>query len=119
VTGYQFRLRSELNKHGWELSEIIDKDLEWWADEQWYIKSVREHWGLEIYITFLVDPHWSGSRKKGQAIWAVMASSKLPNTWSQEISQITRLSLLKGKFDSKLEQFIDQLNTYRINLKSE
>jgi hypothetical protein len=119
VTGYRYKILSELQKHDWELSETIDKDLEWWADEQWYIKSVREHWGLEIYITFLVDPQWSGSRKKGQAIWAIMASSKLPNSWSQEISQITRLSMSKSKFDSKLEQFIYQLNTFRINLKSE
>jgi hypothetical protein len=52
MTGYKYRIFHDLQKSGWEVFETKDKNLEWWGDEQWVIKSVREHWGLEIYITF-------------------------------------------------------------------
>jgi hypothetical protein len=116
MTGYKYKILTELQKYGWELSEVTDKDLDWWVDEHWRIKSVRENWGLEIYITFLVDPHWSGNRKKGQGIWKVMASSSLPSSWSHESSEIASLSMSKGRFDPKLEHFVKEVNNYRNKL---
>jgi hypothetical protein len=112
MTGYKYKMLAELQNHGWELSEVIDKDLDWWVDKHWCIKSVRENWGLEIYITFLVDPHWSGNRKKGQGIWKLMASSSLPMSWNHESSEIASLSMSKGKFDFKLERFVREVNNY-------
>jgi hypothetical protein len=113
MTGYKYKILTELQKHGWELSEVIDSDLDWWADEQWQIKSVRENWGQEIYITFVVDPHWSGNRKKGQGIWEVVASSSQLITWNDKSSEVAALFMSRGKFDPKLEAFIQKINTYR------
>lgn len=62
-----------LPEHGWRLA-MIEEDLEWWADEMWLLESVWSPVGSRAYVTFLVDPQFDGSRKKGEAVWAVMAS---------------------------------------------
>lgn len=62
-----------LPEHGWRVS-MIEDDLEWWADEMWLLESVWSPVGSRVYVTFLVEPQFDGSRKKGEAVWAVMAS---------------------------------------------
>lgn len=66
-------LLSLLPEQGWRVS-FLEEDLEWWADEMWLLESVWSPVGSRAYVTFLVDPQFEGSRKKGEAVWAVMAS---------------------------------------------
>jgi hypothetical protein len=62
-----------LPEHGWRVA-MIEDDLDRWADEMWLLESVWSPVGSRAYVTFLVDPQFDGSRKKGEAVWAVMAS---------------------------------------------
>lgn len=56
-----------------------EENLEWWADEMWLLASVWSPVGSRAYVTFLVDPQFDGVRKKGEAVWAVMASPGRPS----------------------------------------
>ena len=69
-----------LPEHGWRVA-TIEEDLEWWADEMWLLESVWSPIGSRAYITFLVDPQFEGNRKKGEAVWAAMASLFKPASW--------------------------------------
>ena len=71
------QLEDMLGDQGWE---VVDRttDLEWWADEQWSIRSVWSPVGILVYVTFLVDPQHDGVRRKGEAVWAMTATHERP-----------------------------------------
>ena len=57
-------LLNQLPEHGWRVASV-EENLEWWADEMWLLESEWSPVGGLAYVTFLVDPHFDGSRKKG------------------------------------------------------
>ena len=75
MQAYKGQLRRHLADHGWEVVEVIEGD-DWWVDEYWTIESRRNLWGFVVILTFLVDPHWDEPRKKGQAVWAIVAHNR-------------------------------------------
>ncbi len=70
-------LLSQLSENGWRIASI-EQNLEWWADEMWLIESTWSPVGSNAYVTFLVDPQFDGVRRKGEEVWAVMASALKP-----------------------------------------
>jgi hypothetical protein len=113
MTTYKQHLLGALIDHGWELIEVNDDNHDWWCDEHWRIRSVRENWGLELLIFFLVDPQWEAPRKKGQGVWEIAATTTFLKSWLDADGGIATLTMSKGKFDIKLGQFIASLNEYR------
>jgi hypothetical protein len=108
---YKELLLKKLIDSGWELIEQ-DDDTDWWLEESWKIRSVQQNWGEKIYILFLVDPQFEGT-KKSQAIWAVMAVKEIPDDRPIGDKGIIEMDLQKGKFDQKLEEFVQGINEYR------
>jgi hypothetical protein len=113
MTAYKKILLDALTGEDWELIEVDDYSHDWWCDEHWLIRSVRESWGIEVMIFFLVDPQTDFPRKKGEGIWAITATDKFPETWGGASRGIAILPLSKRKFDQKLERFLSSLNQYR------
>lgn len=109
---YKEQLLAGLTSRGWERVEIDEEGTDWWADEHWRIRSIREAWGLDIVLTFLVDPNFVGPRKKGQAICAIGASADTPCDRLDVLKDI-ELCMYKRRFDEKLESFLGQLDEYR------
>jgi hypothetical protein len=108
---YQKDLLAKLTEDGWEL--ILQEDYtDWWSNGYWKIKSVKNNWGLEIYIHFLVDPHYDGPKKE-TAVWAVAASSVLPADRLEAENGISLMALSKGKFNENLSEFVREINNYR------
>jgi hypothetical protein len=103
---------------GWEVVKLDDQNLDWWCDEYWEIRSIRENFGVKLLIFFLVDPQWDGQRKKGQGSWAITATSKFPENRLGTRHEIALLPLAKRKFDAKLQEFILSLTEYRRKLQS-
>jgi hypothetical protein len=67
--------------------------------------------GSQAYVTFLVDPQFEGSRTKGEAVWAVMASPAKPMSRLQVEGEFT-LSLGQGWKD-RLPAFFEHLAALR------
>jgi hypothetical protein len=112
MQAYKSQLRQRLVDCGWEVVEVIDTE-EWWADEIWRIASRRNAWGLEIVVTFLVDPQWDAPRKKGQGVWAITATDGILADRPIGEEGIAELQMVKGRFDDKLAAFVDALDAYR------
>jgi hypothetical protein len=70
-------LLKQLSEHGWRIA-TQEEELEWWADEMWRLESLWTPVGAVAYVTFMVDPAVCDDRKKGESVWAVMASSAKP-----------------------------------------
>ncbi len=111
---YKELLLEKLSLSGWELVEIND-NTDWWLEEYWQVKSNQQNWGTQIFVLFLVDPMFEGT-KKSQAIWAVMATENIPKQRPLGTEGIVLMDLVKGKFDSKLEEFTTIINQYRDNI---
>jgi hypothetical protein len=99
----------QLPRHGWNVAPVKDYELEWWADEMWLLESTWSPVGSHAYITFLVDPQipHSRTRRKGEAIWAVMASTMKPSAWQSSEGSLT-LSLGQG-WEKRLPDFFEHL----------
>ena len=69
-----------LPEFGWRVA-ALEQNPEWWADEMWQLQSVWSSIQSRAYLTFLVDPMFEGDRKKGEGVWAVMASPSKPDSW--------------------------------------
>lgn len=107
-------LLGQLTKHGWRVAGA-EENLEWWADEMWLLESVWSPVGSCAYITFMVDPQFDGDRKKGEAVWAVMASPARPLSQLQVEGEFT-LSLGQG-WKNRLPAFLDHLSALRSKSK--
>ncbi len=86
--------------------------LEWWADEIWLLESSWSPVGARAYVTFLVDPMaTTADRKKGQDVWAVMASPARPADRMWVADEFT-LSLGRG-WKERLPDFWNHLSKLR------
>lgn len=111
---YKELLLKKLTQSGWELSERVD-DTDWWLDECWRIISTRASWGDEIFILFLVDPQYEGLNKH-KAVWAVMATTELPDARPSDDGAIILVDLQKGKYEQKLDEFVSGIDRFRSQL---
>lgn len=100
-----------LSERGWELISR-DSDTDWWVEEHWLIRSVRENWGQELILSFLVDPQYDGHIKR-QAIWAIGATEEVPQNRLSAERGIARMRLVKGQFRENLAAFVDRLGEHR------
>jgi hypothetical protein len=108
---------NQLPRHGWRVVPVEDHELEWWADEMLVLESVWSPVGSHAYVTFLVDPQvpHSRTRKKGEAVWAVMASAGKPSAW-QSVAQSFTLSFGQG-WEQRLGDFFEHLDRLRDYLR--
>ena len=81
------RLEELLNEEGWRVVSRYS-NLDWWADEQWYVESIWSPLGFSVYITFLVDPMHDGPRKKQEAVYAASVNLKPPSERSEAVKLI-------------------------------
>ena len=104
---------NQLPRHGWQVAPVEDHELEWWADEMLRLESMWSPVGSHAYVTFLVDPQipHSRTRKKGESVWAVMASAEKPSAW-QSADQSFTLSLGQG-WEQRLPDFFEHLAKLR------
>lgn len=64
-------------------------------------------------MCFIVDPMFEGNRKKGQGIYEVKAAAKFPESWNDDRNTIASLQMPKGRFELKLKEFINALESYK------
>jgi hypothetical protein len=103
----------QLKINGWEVMPLKEHELEWWADEIWLLSSKWSPVGGRAYLTFLVDPQIADAdlRQKGEAVWAVMASTEKPTKWQSAADDFT-LSLNRG-WKERLPELLERLSALR------
>ena len=106
-------LLKKLADTGWEIVEKSD-NTDWWLEEYWKIRSIHQNWGKVIYVLFLVDPQYEGT-KKSQAVWAIVGSKEIPSNRPMGDEGIAEIDLSKGKLDLKLNEFVQGIDEYRNN----
>ena len=107
------QLLAHLTRSGWEQTDVNDERDDWFLDEYWVMKSVRANWGVEIHISFLVDPMWEGPRRKGQGLWVIMASHQLPTTFNQAPGRSRTLRLGGRGVFARLDGFVSEIESLR------
>jgi hypothetical protein len=112
MQAYKTQLRRLLADHGWEVVEVRAAE-DWWADAFWKVQSRRNAWGLEVVLTYLVDPLWEDPRRKAQGVWAISAGTSIPADRLSAEGGIAELCMVKGRFDRKLAEFVGALDAYR------
>jgi len=103
-------LLNQLPEHGWRVASV-EENLEWWADEMWLMESEWSPLRSRVYVTFLVDPQFDGDRRKGEEVWAVMASPAKPTDRLHMEAEFT-LSLGQG-WKERLPDFFAHLSALR------
>ncbi|MPZ39066.1 MAG: hypothetical protein GEU95_13610 [Rhizobiales bacterium] len=104
-------LRDRLDHDGWEVA-AIDDDTDWWVDQHWRIRSVRQANGLTLFVNFMVDPQYEEA-DKSSAVWSITASTCLPSGRTDTKSEVAAMVLKKGRLIPNLSGFVCQLNAYR------
>ena len=107
-------LLNRFPEHGWRIAGE-EENIEWWADEMWVLESVWSPVGSRAYITLLVDPMVGPNRRKGEEVWAVMAS--LTKTISR-LSAEGEFTLSFGQgWKERLPEFFEHLSALRSQCK--
>ena len=114
MQAHSVHIENVLANHGWQ---IVTKEngSEWWADEIWTLRSVWSPVGTEAFITFLVDPQKAHSnRRKGEDVWAVMASPSQPMDRLEKSSSVT--VALNSGWMNRVSELFEHLDTLRAGL---
>ena len=113
---YKQLLLQKLRDDGWELLERND-DCESWLEDAWKIRSIKQPWGYEVFILFLVDPQYDGADKH-RAVWAVTARAELPTARPLD-EGIATMDLQRGQFNEKLRALVDAIGRHRNSIDLE
>lgn len=107
---YKQILLNKIIDSGWEL-ESTNIDTDWWLEEIWSIKSVRENWGKKLFISFLVDPQYDGNNKS-QAVWAISVTTDIPSDRIIAEKGMVLIDLVKGKLDQNITNLVISINKH-------
>ncbi|MCO7223283.1 hypothetical protein [Pleionea sp. CnH1-48] len=113
MKAYKEQLLTRLHQSGWKLVGQ-EEGADWSVDEYWKIRSIKQNWGLEAFVYFLVDPMDERENK----IWDIRATYQEIDGWLDRDSTFATLDMVKGRFDEKSRQFVTEVNRYRDELLS-
>lgn len=105
---YGQQIHARLNNAGWDL-EQVEPETDWYATEHWRFGSVKQAYGSDIYISFMVDPMCDDQN----SIWCVRAGINIPTYFHQSEGEIAELHMSRGMFREKLDAFIEAINENR------
>ena len=105
------QLEEALLSSGWRIAEREPITAEWWVDEIWTIESVWRPVGFTLFLSFLVDLVYSGTRRSGEKISAITCSSIRPRTRADMMGG--PLIFLRPAWEKNLPEFLAKLKELR------
>ena len=112
MSHYKEQLLQLLTASGWELTETL-AGIDWWAEEHWRMRSVRQNWGLEIFIHFKYDPMGFSGIGKHKVVLDIEATSSSKPFRISDKDTIAEMYLQKGKFKENMQNFVTAINIFR------
>ena len=103
------RIVAAMRERGWQVVAVDESPDEWWADELVELESSWAPVGVRAFLAFLVDPQHDRVRRKGEAVWAVLASASRPVDGNGDGP---KLSLGRG-WQDRLADFAAELDRFR------
>lgn len=116
-SNYKDKIKKELEASNWFVSES-EINQAWWNDESWKVTYKYEP-KMCFIICFIVDPQFEETRKKGQGIYKVLATTVIPENWNDNSNEISSICMTKRKFDLKLNEFLKDLNKFKKQWRKE
>ncbi|QDU50907.1 hypothetical protein [Gimesia panareensis] len=107
---YKKMLLQKLTDNGWEMISQSSA-CDWWLEEYWTIKSVRNHWGLELLVLFLVDPQFEGQHKN-QGVRSITVTTEMPSDWIAAENGLALITII-GSFEKQADHLLETINYYR------
>ncbi|GAB5543145.1 MAG: hypothetical protein SangKO_029050 [Sandaracinaceae bacterium] len=104
MRAFERALLRGLAEHGWDHVGVTPLQ-EWWAEQAWTIRSVRERRGYELTLTFLVDDATGRVR-------AIAAGRGVPRDRAQADAE-TRLLMSRGSFATLFPALLAELEALR------
>ncbi|WP_420575067.1 hypothetical protein [Kordia sp.] len=98
---YKDIIKNELYKKHWEII-LIDNRSVWWEEEHWKIQWKHTN-GMILFIQFFIDPMCD----------KMMNHIEARLTLDDYESEIASLYMSRGKFNIKLNAFIEKIENYR------
>lgn len=105
------QLEAALLSSGWRIAEREPITAEWWVDEIWTIESVWRPVGFTLFLTFLVELVYSGTRRAREKVSAISCSSVRPRTYADMMAG-PRI-FLRPSWEKNLPEFLAKLKEIR------
>lgn len=99
-----------LDETGWAVA-IVESETDEWLDERWVIRSVRQKWGMELHLHFLVK------HDDDDIVYCVTATNQRLREQPTADASIAVLYVHDDEFDQKLVQFFSQIERFREKFK--
>ena len=110
MTTPQRRLKLAVEQRGWQIAEVVEESLPWWAYEVWVLESTWSPAGTRLMLTFVIDPMYESGPKRGWLDRAALSRGELPGYRSD--CELARMSMRHG-WERDLESFVQALDTLR------
>ena len=107
------QLEAAILENGWRVAKREAITTEWWADEIWTIESVWRPVGFKVFLTFLVDPAYSGLGRPGEGVLAISCSSIRPESRADAAAGPT--IYLRPSWEKNLPEFLSNIKEIRDN----
>ena len=105
-------VEAELAKAGWR---VVAREMPatdpWWIDEQWRLESDWSPRTAQAFVTFLVDPQASQTRKSGEEVWAVAITLLRPKSDAEAKPVVPLGPRWESRNLKELERHIHALRT--------
>jgi len=110
MTTPQRRLKTTVEHRGWEIVEVIDENLPWWAYQVWVVESRWSPTDVRLRLTFVVHPLADDGPMRGWLDRAVISWDDLPSCYSTD--ELAEMSMRHG-WERDLEAFVGVLDRLR------
>ena len=114
MKSFEKHLLKALRREGWEHVETFDLPDLWWASRAWKIRSVRAHFGAELFLIF-VGCYVEGREVAfDDPVWYIAVSSQLPGDRLPP-SAPSELIVTAHDYPQRVEPFVAEFRTLTTN----
>lgn len=108
------QIEDAILKTGWSIKQVEVASEFWWAREIWEIKSLWSPQGRVLYMTFLIDPGFTGDWNNipDSVVWSVGMTKRYPK---DRLEAEQNVIYLTPNFERNVKEISALANRMRAN----